>query len=120
MVKQNVEKLVIAWLKANIGDGWSVFGDQPKEKPVGYALVDRTGGPRESMVLDSAEILIEVYHRDSRESASDKANEIADIIPQLKEIESITRANVNSVVKLDDTINQYWRYQIYCDVFNRR
>lgn len=120
MDKVNVEKVVISWLETLLTDAWPVFGDTPREKPFKYALVDRTGGPRESMVLDQAEILIEVYHKDSRVAASDEAQLIADAIPSLKQIESITRAKVNSIVKLDDTINQYFRYQIYCDVFCRR
>ena len=120
MANANVEKIVIGWLNANAGTGWQVYGDMPKERPDKFILVDRTGGPRESMVLDKAEVLIEVYHKDSRVDASDKAQDIADIIPQLIAIESVTRAKVNSVVKLDDLIGQYWRYQIYVDVFARR
>lgn len=123
--KPNVEIIVIAWLNENAGAGWTAYGDKPKttntsELPEQFILVDRTGGPRESMVLDAAEILIEVYHKSSRQIASEKANELADMIPELLQHESITRAAVNSVVKLDDTIGQYYRYQIYCDVFNRR
>ncbi len=120
MAKTNVEKLVIEWLDDEFGSTWPVFGDQPKTRPVKYIIVDRTGGAREAMVLDSAEILIEVYHKTSRVEASDKAAEIADVLHELLEVESITKAKVNSVIKLDDTINQYFRYQIYCDVFNRR
>lgn len=120
MPSVNVEKVIIGWLSANSGIGWHVFGDHPKVRPDKYILVDRTGGPRESMVLDKAEILIEVYDKNSRVDSSDKALEIADLIPQLLAVESITRAEVNSVVKLDDTIAQYFRYQIYCDIFNRR
>jgi hypothetical protein len=119
MPKQNVEKEVIAWLPGVAGAGWPVSGNKPKtgEK---YILVDRTGGPREAMVLDSAEILIEVYHKTSQETASDKANEIADAVPGLLAVHNITRAKVNSLVRLDDTLGGYFRYQIYCDVFLRR
>lgn len=121
MAKLNVEVEVIEWLTSIAGNDWPVSGDQPKERPASYILVDRTGGPRESMVLDQAEILIEVYHKTSRASASDKANAIADLVPDLTAwANDITRAKVNSVVKLDDTIGQYFRYQIYCDVFCRR
>lgn len=116
----NVEKLVISWLETYLTDAWPVFGDKPQDTPPNYLLVDRTGGPREHMVLDRAEILIEVYHKDSRVQASDKAQEIADVITALEEIECITHAEVNSIVKLDDTITQYFRYQIYCDIWCRR
>lgn len=118
--KPNVEKLVIAWLGTVAGGDWSVQGDMPENRPPKFILVDRTGGPRESMVLDKAEILIEVYHQDSRATASDKANEIADLIPQLLSEQSITHATVNSVVNLDDLIGGYHRYQIYCDIYCRR
>lgn len=116
----NVEVTVIAWLESVVGD-WGVSSDKPSTLPDKFITVDRTGGPRESMVLDQAEILIEVYHKTSRLTASEKANEIADLLPQLPGYsENITRATVNSVVSLDDTIAQYHRYQIYCDIFNRR
>lgn len=118
--KPNVEKIVIAWLTELLGDDWPVYGDQPKPRPIQYVMVDRTGGPRESMVLDQAEILIEVYHKNSRQIASDKANEIVDALPQLTAYESITRVKSNSLVNLDDLLRQYQRYQIYCDIFNRR
>jgi hypothetical protein len=118
--KPNVEKLVIAWLQPIVGNDWPVMGDKPTELPEKYILVDRTGGPRESMVLDQAEILIEVYHKSSREAASDMANNIADQIPNLVSLEPITRGAVNSVVNLDDIVAQYSRYQVYADVFCRR
>lgn len=120
MDKPNVEKLVIGWLEDSPLITWPVYGDMPKPRPEKFLLVDRTGGARESMVLDTAELLIEVYHQKSREMASDEANSIADLIPEIKKLESITRAKVNSVIKLDDTIGKYWRYQIYIDVYNRR
>lgn len=123
MDNPNVEKIVIAWLQSlsEIDEDWPVSGDKPKSMPPQFILVDRTGGPRESMVLDKAEILIEVYCKDSRVTASDMANYIADQVPQLPGYaESITHADVNSVVNLDDIIAEYSRYQVYLDVYNRR
>lgn len=119
----NVEKRVIKWLEASgIVSGDFVSGDKMKAKalPEKFILVDRTGGAREAMVLDMAEILIEVYHKTSRLEASEKANAIADAVSGLLQYEEITRAKVNSVVHLDDTLGQYYRYQIYLDVYNRR
>lgn len=117
----NVEVTVIDWLETIIGTGWTVSGDKPKSLPEKFITVDRTGGPRESMVLDRAEILIEVYHKKSRITASDKANDIADRLHELLSYsENITRAVVNSVINLDDTVAQYYRYQVYCDIYNRR
>ena len=104
----NVEKRVIKWLEAS-----GIVSDY-------FVSGDRTGGAREAMVLDMAEILIEVYHKTSRFEASEKANAIADAASGLLQYEEITRAKVNSVVHLDDTLGQYYRYQIYLDVYNRR
>lgn len=120
----NVEKIVIAWLETVLGDAVPVFGDKPKDLPdadTTYVLVDRTGGGREAMVMDRAEILIEVYNKDSRVAASDQAQAIADVIRNLTAYnDDITHASVNSLIKLDDIIGQNFRYQIYCDVYCRR
>lgn len=119
----NIEALVIEWLETLDGSAndWAVSGDKPANAPDQFILVDRTGGPREAMVLDRAEILIEVYHKTSRSTASDKANDIADQIVELEAYDdNITHASVNSVVNLDDVLAQYHRYQIYCDVYYRR
>lgn len=121
MAKVDVEAVVVAWLNSILGAGWSASGDKPDPAPEKYVLVDRTGGPRESMVLDKAEILIEVYHKTSRSTAKNKANDIADRVIELEAYnDNITHAAVNSVVNLDDTLAQYNRYQIYVDVWGSR
>lgn len=121
MAKVDVEAVVVAWLNSILPTGWDAYGDKPEDAPAQYVLVDRTGGPRESMVLDKAEILIEVYHKTSRSTAKTKANDIADQIIALEAYSAdITHASVNSVVNLDDTLAQYHRYQIYCDVWGAR
>lgn len=117
----NVEVVVIDWLKSLADADYPVSGDIPKERPASFITVDRTGGAREAMVLDRAEILIEVYHKTSRLEASNKAGALGDAIPQLKAYnENITRAEVNSIVNLPDLTAQYQRYQIYVDVYHRR
>lgn len=121
MSKVDVEVVVIAWLNTILADGWEAYGDKPNDAPAQYVLVDRTGGPRESMVLDKAEILIEVYHKASRATAKNVANDIADQVVGLEDYNAdITHAAVNSVVNLDDTLAQYHRYQIYVDVWGAR
>lgn len=121
MAKVDVEAVVVAWLNSILPSGWDAYGDKPETPGDQYVLVDRTGGPRESMVLDKAEILIEVYHKTSRSTAKTRANEIADQIVALEAYSAdITHASVNSVVNLDDTLAQYHRYQIYCDVWGAR
>lgn len=121
MAKSDVEEIVVSWLNSIVGTGWSASGNKPGDAPAQFITVDRTGGPREAMVLDRAEILIEVYHKTSRKDAKDKAYDIADRIIELEAYSNdITHASVNSVVNLQDTLAQYERYQIYCDVYCRR
>lgn len=116
---ENIEVIVIDWLKTFVGV--PVSGEKPKDPPVSYVLVDRTRGARESMVLDRAEILIEVYHKTSRLDASNLANTIGDKLPELLQVSNdITHADVNSIVSLDDLLGGYRRYQIYCDIYHRR
>lgn len=115
----NVEVIVINWLKTFVGV--PVSSEKAKTPPVSFVLVDRTGGAREAMVLDRAEILIEVYHKSSRLTASELANTIGDKIVELEAVsDNITHADVNSIVSLDDLIGGYRRYQVYCDVYHRR
>jgi hypothetical protein len=116
---ENLEVIVIDWLKTFAGV--PVSSEKPKEPPVSYVLVDRTRGAREAMVLDRAEILIEVYHKSSRLTASNLANVIGDRLPELLSLNNdITHADVNSIVSLDDLIGGYRRYQVYCDIYHRR
>jgi hypothetical protein len=115
----NVEVIVINWLKTFVGV--PVSSEKAKTPPESFVLVDRTGGAREAMVLDRAEILIEVYHKSSRLTASELANLIGDKIVELEAVsDNITHADVNSIVSLDDLIGGYRRYQVYCDVYHRR
>lgn len=117
---ENLEVIVVDWLKTFVGNDYPVSTEKAKTPPASFILVDRTRGAREAMVLDRAEILIEVYHKTSRLEASNKANEIGDRIVELELNNDITHAEVNSIVALDDVIGQYRRYQVYCDIYHRR
>ena len=101
--KENLEAIVISWLR-DLVPGYPASSDTPKNLPARYILVERTGGAREALVGDNAEILIEVYDKDSRYDCSEIANFIADHIIELcEEYENVTHASVNSVISLDDT-----------------
>lgn len=118
----DVEELVIQWLTTipELG-AFGVAGDKPTNGATQFVTVDRTGGAREAMVLDRAEILIEVYSKESRVVAKNTAGLIADRIQSLVDSsEDITGARINSVVNLDDVLGGFHRYQIYVDVNHRR
>lgn len=115
----DVEDVVLLWLKGWLTDGWAPYTDKPSTGDK-YILIDRTGGPREAMVLDRAEILIEVYHKTDRRAAKNMALLIGDKIKELESVHNVQGASVNSTVRLDDTLTKFWRYQVYCDVNYRR
>lgn len=116
----NVEAMVIEWLNDYVAD-YPASSDTPKTLPAKFILVDRTGGERVDIAGDSAEILIEVYNKNSKADCSEIANMIADHIIELTEMfEDITQATVNSVISLSDNQKQYYRYQVYCNVFHSR
>lgn len=120
MNNQNIESIIINWLN-DLVPGYPASSDTPKALPKRFILVERTGGGREALVGDAAEILVEVYDKQSRFDCSEIANFIADHVRQLVvDYENITRVGVNSIITLDDTQKQYYRYQIYLDVFHRR
>lgn len=118
--KENLEAIVITWLR-DLVPGYPASSETPKTLPKRFILVERTGGVREAMLGDNAEILIEVYDKESRYDCSEIANFIGDHIFQLpQEYENVTHASINSIISLDDTQKQYHRYQIYCDIFHSR
>ena len=118
--KENLEAVVIAWLRELV-PGYPASSDTPKTLPDRFILVERTGGAREAMLGDNAEILIEVYDKESRYDCSEIANFIGDHIIELtQDYENVTHASINSIISLDDTQKQYHRYQIYCDIFHSR
>lgn len=118
---RNTEALVIKWLNDTYGSEWPTYGEFPEQAPEKFMLCERVGGPREAMVLDKAEILIEVYHKKSKIAASDQANKIGDDITELLSLYSnVTHVDVNSTIPVDDTRNQYRRYHVYVRIWNRR
>lgn len=118
--KENLEAVVISWLR-DLVPGYPASSDTPKKLPARFILVERTGGAREAMLGDNAEILIEVYDKESQYDCSEIAMFIGDHIYDLcVENENITHASVNSTIHLDDNFKQYYRYQIYCDIFHSR
>ena len=122
----NAEVATIQWLNNtnafSDADEWPASGSTPKARPAKYVLVDRTGGARSDLVLDAASILIEVYSKNSQLEASERANHIADkaVVELAAMFENITGVRVNSLIRLDDTVTQYYRYQVYLDVYTRR
>lgn len=114
----NAEIIFTNWLADKID--WQVSGDALEKTPDKYVIIDRTGGTRENYVMDSAELLVEVYHKTSRVECSKMAQHIADILPDILDLEPVASVDINSIIKLDDLNKQFFRYQIYVNLKIRR
>lgn len=117
---ESLKGIAIQWLTAQLPADWPVSGQVPKNIPDKFITVSRTRGGREYLVLDNAELLFEVYSRNSDLEASNMADHVADIIKGLEQYHDITHSKTNSVVELADTIRGLYRYSVYVDIRHRR
>lgn len=119
--RETVEGIVVAWLNDTLAD-YKASTNTPKGLPVRYCLVRRTGGGRQDIVGDAAEIRIEVFDKNSQVDCAEIANYIADHIELAlpAEYEDVTAVKVNSIISLDDKEKQYYRYQLFIDIFHSR
>lgn len=120
MNNESIIAFVIDWL-GNLVPGYPASTKIPKDLPNQFITVERGGGERRAMVLDMADIVIDVYDKDSEVDCSAIADFIADKIPDLvMESDNITHADVQNVFQLNDTQRGYNRYEIACSVYHRR
>lgn len=115
-VNNNIEKKMIAFLKANVPADWKVSGEIPEVKPDQFIVVERTGGPSDSIGrIEEPEMLVSYYHKTSQQEASDLA--VATDIKIMRDFKAtdpaISSSFRNSLIRLDDTVIKYRRYQGY-------
>lgn len=73
------------------------------------------------MLGDSANVLIEIYDKTSKPDCAEIADFIADSAKTLEEeYADVTSVTVNSVIPNEDTERQYYRYEIFLDIFYSR
>lgn len=119
-MSNSILTILIAWLNDVFPD-YPASTQVPKELPDRFMTIERAGGERRRMVLDMADIVIDVYDKESELDCATMAEYIADHIPDLlKESENITSATVQNVFQLNDTKRGYYRYEIACSIYFRR
>lgn len=120
MSKRNLEEIVIEWMNSIVPD-YPCSSEKPKNLPEKFSLVERQGGPRIAMLGDSANVLIEIYDKTSKPDCAEIADFIADSAKTLEEeYADVTSVTVNSVISNEDTERQYYRYEIFLDIFYSR
>lgn len=116
----NVEALIVQYLLARpaiSAAGLFVSMDAPADTKdrVGWVTVERTGGGRSQVVLDSPMIAVQVWAHD-RWNASEHARVVADELEGLLLHPSIGRCSINSGPYNFPTSNNEPRYQIVLDL----
>lgn len=113
-MEKNIEAIVIGWLNENLPEGWSASADIPEVKPKQFVTVERTGGPVAMVRLEQPEVIVSFYHETDATEASKVALETDikmrhDIVRH----NSVSKIDRMSLVRLDDLVSKYRRYQGY-------
>lgn len=117
---QTLLAILIDWANDTIPD-YPASNLIPDDLPDRFMTIERGGGERRAMVLDVADIVIDVYDKESAVDCAEIADYIADHIPDLLAVnDNITLAKVDNVFPLNDTVRGYFRYEIACSINYRR
>lgn len=114
VIDNNIESVVINYLKENLPVGWSVSSDVPETKPEKFVTVERTGGGVTSVRVEQPEVIVSYYHQNDPVAASNVAVAMdiklrAEIIAQ----PNVSKVERLSLVRLDDLAAKFRRYQAY-------
>lgn len=115
-MESNIEAILIAWLntEGNLPDGWSAYTDTPEVRPDKYVLIERTGGPVNSVRIEQPEVIISFYHKTSSLEASTVAfHTDKKLRAEIIKNNAVSRVQRLSLVRLDDLVTKYRRYQAY-------
>ena len=118
-MQNNIEAILIGWLKDNLPEGWSVSSDVPETKPEKFVTVERTGGPVSSVRIEQPEVIVSFYHATdavecSRVALATDIKLRAEIIQQ----PNVSKIDRMSLVRLDDLVSKFRRYQAYYSFVN--
>lgn len=111
----NIEEHLASWLDARMGV--PVLWEVPNPRPSSFVTVERTGGQRDSVVVDRPVLAIQCWAA-SRAEASRLAYEVDALLPGFACEPGITKASRNSLYNHPDTDGAKIRprYQIVADL----
>jgi hypothetical protein len=107
----DIEEQVVSFL---VTRGFVASTDVPNPRPAKFVTVERTGGGRDNIVVDRPTVAIQSWAK-TRKEAADQAYGIDAIIPDMVEIEDISRVERNSFYNFPDETGNNARYQIVVD-----
>lgn len=109
----NIEAAAIAYLDAALSV--PVVADVPRDRPGAFVSLERTGGARDSVVIDRAMLAIQCW-APTRHEASELALEVDAALPGLVTVPRITRVTRLGLYHFPDPESGSPRYQLTASV----
>ena len=107
----NIEATILAHLK---GRGFNALADVPKDRPNEFVTVERTGGGKDSVVLDRPTVAVQSWST-SRYKASELALRVDAAMEEITTVSGVSKCKRNSMYNYPDESGQA-RYQAVYDL----
>lgn len=118
-MQNNIEAIVIGWLNSNLPEGWTASADIPEEKPEKFVTVERTGGPVSTVRIEQPEVIVSFYHESDAVECSKVALETdIKMRAEIIKLNNVSKIDRMSLVRLDDLVSKFKRYQAYYSFVN--
>lgn len=109
----DVELAFIEFVKARIGI--EAYADVPNPRPSEFVTVERTGGARDSVVIDNPVLAIQCWAK-TRYEASALAREVDGVLPDFAYEPGICKVDRASLYNFPDEEGGDGRYQIVAEI----
>lgn len=106
-----IEKIVLDYLNSKLSV--SCYMETPEKPPKSYVLVEKTSG-REENIIKSAMLAVQSY-AETLAKAATLNEEVKDALRDITELDSISKAKLNSDYNFTDTTMKKYRYQAVFD-----
>lgn len=107
-----IEKIIRDYLTEHLDA--PVYTEQPKEKPIAYVVIERTGGSRENMIR-SATLAIQSYNK-TMLTAAQLHERVIELMNDSITLDAISSVDINSEYNFTDTATKQYRYQAVFDI----
>ena len=111
-----IESLMIQFLNTEdvMPEGWEAFGSIPEVKPDKFVVVERSGGPVDTVRIERPDLTIRFFCKDDADLAGDVATATdKKIRMDFAQQPNVSKVERNSLVRLDDLIIKWPTYMGY-------
>lgn len=111
----DAERAVVDWI--NAADlGWKAYYDVPAKRPDAFAVVERTGGAFESLVIERPMVDVQCWAKKRRDAALMAEDVKAALIDMALNHPSFFHANITSTYRDRDMDTGTPRYHVVCEL----